>query len=182
MEAQTLLVLTGPESSGKSSLASWLAQHLQAPLVAEVARGYLAAKPTPEYGPNDLQSIATQQSQAELRALSGGAPVVVADTDQQILRLWWAEKYPNIRNAVESQLPRDANTLRRVYLLCYPDLAWEPDPLRENPHDRMRLFRLQLRALEQENAEFRVVWGEGQIRHNRALHYVREVLDQSFGS
>jgi hypothetical protein len=27
-----------------------------------------------------------------------------------------------------------------VYLLCYPDLPWEPDPVRENPTIREYLF------------------------------------------
>ena len=33
---------------------------------------------------------------------------------------------------------------RGLYLLCYPDLAWELDPLRENANDRLRLFEIYL--------------------------------------
>ena len=33
------------------------------------------------------------------------------------------------------------------YFLCKPDIPWEPDPLRENPEDRERLFKLYERGL-----------------------------------
>ena len=34
------------------------------------------------------------------------------------------------------------------YLLCYPDVPWKEDPLRENPHDRKRIFDLYLTELK----------------------------------
>jgi nicotinamide riboside kinase len=142
--------------------------------VPEVARAYLESKPTPGYGPTDVEAIAVQQLQAEQNALAGGAPVIVADTDQRILQLWWAEKYPGLTSGFENCV--DKQDPQRHYLLCYPDLAWEPDPLRENPQDRQRLFRLQLQALEHDNANFRVVWGRGAIRERRAWHYVKHEL------
>lgn len=163
-------VVTGAESSGKSTLASALAQHFDVPLVPEVARSYLHAKRGPDYGPDDVRAIAREQSQVEAQTLQTGAPaVVIADTDQRVIDLWWQEKYP----ALDSGFERAANEqLERYYLLCYPDLPWEADPLRENPHDRLRLYRLQCQALVRDNAMFRVIWGHGEIRTKRAWHWV----------
>ena len=50
------LCLTGPESSGKTTLAACLAQVLDAVVVDEVARGYLAGRRS--YGREDLLRIA----------------------------------------------------------------------------------------------------------------------------
>ena len=170
---QTLLVVTGPESSGKSTLAKTLAERLGVPLVPEVARAYLDAKTTPDYGPEDLQAIAREQRQVELLALGGSGkrgapPLVVADTDQRVIDLWWREKYPT-REAAFAQIPAAPE---RYYLLSYPDLPWQADPQRENPHDRLRLFQAQHQALVADQQDFRVIWGSGPIRAARALHCV----------
>lgn len=189
--AKHLFVLTGPESTGKSTLGYWLAQRLSAPFVPEVARNYLSqqlthpdnantkSNETYTYGPDDLRAIAIQQQHAESAALTGDATVVVADTDQRVIQLWWAERFPDLpsdfhKAGVSEQLP-----VKRSYLLCYPDLVWEPDPLRENPNDRLRLFKQQLHKLEQDQARFRVIWGHGSMRNNRAWYYVNQVLAQS---
>jgi len=172
---QKLFVVTGAESSGKSTLANTLAERLGVPLVPEVARAYLEAKATPGYAPEDLQAIALEQRQAERLTLTrsrqhGVPPMVVADTDQRVIDLWWQEKYPTL----EAGFAEPAGTPERYYLLCYPDLPWRPDPLRENPHDRMRLFHLQRQALVTDRQSFRVIWGRGRIRTERAMHYVRQ--------
>jgi len=130
--------------------------------------------------PADLQAIALQQRQQEQRALErsgadGVPPIVVADTDQRVIDLWWREKYP----ALEAGFARPAAIPERYYLLCYPDLPWQPDPLRENPHDRLRLFHLQRQELVADGENFRVIWGRGQIRTERALHYVNNRLRAS---
>lgn len=185
---QLLVVVTGAESSGKTTLANWLAQRLEAPLVPEVARDYLESKAPPAggenlaagYGPADVRAIALEQRRCELATLKpaaagqDGPGVVVADTDQRVINLWWEEKF-GARDAAFELVPTPEN-VKRYYLLCYPDLPWVADPLRENPHDRLRLFRAQLRALEHDQTRFDIVWGLGSVRNARALHHLQQVL------
>src|SRR5690606_1735292 len=65
-----VVCVTGPESTGKTTLATELAAALAAPLVAEVSRRYLAGRSG--YGPEDVLAIAREQQAAEQRALAAG--------------------------------------------------------------------------------------------------------------
>lgn len=138
-----LLVTTGPESSGKTTLAHTLGQALQAPLVEECSRGYLHRKlaqdPSWRYQEADLLAIARLQRAAEARALHGAPSHVVCDTDLMVIRIWSLEKYQRLAPDLE-QVITQSLAQPRLFLLCSPDMPWEPDPLRENPGDRWRLF------------------------------------------
>ena len=56
------IVITGPESSGKTTLAQALAAHYRVPWVAEYARDYLERLTQP-YQEKDLLAIAQGQMQ-----------------------------------------------------------------------------------------------------------------------
>ena len=177
-------VVVGPESCGKTTLAQQLSQALGAPVVPEVAREYLvgrlskSAQQPVAYDADDLLQIAVQQVAAEegvcAQTTSG---LVVADTDLVVIEIWWLEKF-GTPTAEFRALQRSRAGQRRCYLLCYPDLAWEPDPLRENPSDRVRLFQRYLELLEQTGSDYRVIWGVGEQRRRRALAYLREYETQ----
>jgi len=172
-------VVTGPESAGKTTLAQWLAEIYAAPLVPEVAREYLQGRT--EYNSTDVEAITRLQQAAEnevlAQALASAAPVVFADTDYQILSLWWKERFAAENGEFEPASPARPN-VSLAYLLCYPDLKWQPDPLRENPFDRDRLFGLHLQMLERQEAQFRVIWGQGAFRQRLALNYVEATLGE----
>jgi len=134
------VAIVGAESSGKTTLALALGRARGGVVVGEFARTYLEQH-GPAYVEADLLTIAQGQAGAEDAAVGqaarNGAPLVVCDTDMITLRIWGEEKFarcdPWIREASEHR-PYD------LWLLCRPDIPWEPDPLRENPHDRDRLF------------------------------------------
>lgn len=170
---QQLFVVTGPESAGKSTLAQQLADWLKAPLVPEVARDYLQRQPAQpaQYEAADVVAIAQLQQQAEDQALSADAPIVIADTDFYVLALWWQERFAASHGNFPVPVP-ERNNIDVAYLLCYPDIAWQPDPLRENPFDRDRLFARQMHMLDQSAANYRVVWGQGVFRRRLARQYI----------
>jgi nicotinamide riboside kinase len=169
MEAHTGLVLcvTGAECTGKTTLAESLAAAFSAPLVPEVARSYLAGRDG--YGPDDVLAIARLQLEAEREALAGGAPVVVADTDLTVIQVWWEEKYGALDPWLAEAL---AARSERRYLLTRPDLPWQPDPLRESPHDRERLHVRYREILEGGPFPVYEVTGSGEARFTGALYQV----------
>lgn len=168
---KTMLICTGPESSGKTTLAGDLAQELEAPLVTEQSRAYLQGRVG--YQPSDLLNIARLQQQAEIDAIRQH-DLVVADTDLQVIRIWWREKYgPHPRQLHQPVFSPD--TLRRVYLLCAPDMAWQPDPLRENPADRDRLFTLYEQDCRRLQLEFRILHGLREQRLKRVIDLLAEL-------
>ena len=167
-----IFVLTGPESTGKTSLARSLADRFRAGFVKEQARGYLEGRSG--YLPSDLLAIADFQSAAEEAVAE--RDVGIADTDLQVVSIWWREKYgvlpTKLARAYRDQSPR-------CYLLCEPDIKWQADPLRENPSDRERLFELYKQDLELRGLPFAIVSGDGDARFDCAEAALINWLDRT---
>jgi nicotinamide riboside kinase len=162
--------LTGPESSGKSTLARQLAAELAVPLVEEVARDYLSGRL--DYTARDVLHIAELQVTQEQAMRAATRGILICDTDISVIQIWWQEKYGDLVAEVEAAL---AARPPRVYLLLEPDLPWQPDPLRENPVDRARLFDSYVASLEDSGFPFRVVAGQGEARFRSALASLAEL-------
>ena len=166
-----IIVITGPESCGKTQLAEQLSAELSLPVIHENARSYIQSiASNPHYKPSDLVELLKLQL-----ILEEGADNRILDTDLLTLIIWWREKYGPVpaifQAAMRSQSPRH-------YLLCAPDIAWQPDPLRENPSDRERLFELYQHELELRNLPFDVVCGIGQSRLDCALTVLEKGLSR----
>ena len=177
-EPGLVVCLTGPESTGKSTLAADISQALAVPLVAEVAREHIRGLQDggrASYRAQDLLDIAKAQLLAEQNALAEGTGLVVCDTDLQVIQIWWQEKFGELDPWLCDALSR--RTPRR-YLLMAPDLPWEPDPLRESPDDRHRLFNRYLQALRAEDHPFAEVFGTGSARFECAMACVQDWLSE----
>lgn len=171
------IVITGPESSGKTTLAQDLAAHYGTAWVHEAARNYLAARTASgsagAYEEGDLLAIARFQLRVEdgcAAAIGKEDPqLLFCDTDLITIRIWGEEKYgrsdPWIVERTE-QRPYD------LWLLCAPDMPWEPDPLRENPHDRDRLFTVYERTLQRLKKPYVVMRGDRDARLRAAVHAI----------
>ena len=159
-----IISIVGPECTGKTALARALGEHFGVGFVAEYARDYLGTRT--DYAPTDLAAIARGQAALEADSLAACGSPVILDTDVLVIRVWWQEKYgalPDwLRRAFAAQAPRH-------YLLTAPDLPWEPDPLRESPFDRERLFEVYRATLAEESLRFDVVRGTGAARLRCAL-------------
>ena len=179
-EPGLVVCLTGPESTGKSTLAADLSEALAVPLVPELAREYLQevlSSSRKAYSSDDLLTIAKAQLAAEQNALAEGTGLVVCDTDLQVIQIWWEERFGNVhpwlRDALSQRTPR-------CYLLMAPDLPWQPDPLRESPDDRRRLFNCYLKTLRAEDHPFAEVFGSGSARFKRAMSCIQDWLSQPY--
>lgn len=160
------IVITGPESSGKTTLAQALAAHYRVPWVAEYARDYLERLTQP-YQEADLLRIAQGQVQREDEAARANPPLLICDTSLLVIYVWSHYRYGRCHPWIEEQLvhrPVDR------YLLCRPDLPWQPDPQRENPNDRAELFVLYQEALCDKS--YTVVSGQGKARLEVALRSI----------
>ncbi|WKZ66038.1 MAG: ATP-binding protein [Flavobacteriales bacterium] len=153
------IAIVGPESSGKTTLALELSERLGAAAVPEAARAFLTGLGRP-YAEADLLTIAKLQvEREELEAdASGrsGSGLLLCDTDLLTIRIWSEEKFGRCDPWIVAECERRRYDL---WLLCRPDIPWEPDPLRENPHDRERLFVAYASRLQRLARPFRIIEG-----------------------
>jgi len=174
------IVVTGPESSGKTLLARDLAANLQLRWTPEFARYYVAYLGRP-YVQEDLITIYRGQQAWEnyqlekvkndIGAKSPTLPALVCDTDWTVVRIW--EKYvfksPSILPVTDWELAENT-----FYLLCSPDFPWQPDPLREHPEERWQLFELYQELLQERNLPHLLLQGEHTSRLATAITEVRK--------
>ena len=135
------VAIVGPESTGKTTLARYLANRYNGLFVPEYAREYMENLHRP-YTYEDVETIARQQieqisivnCQLPTKKTSG---LVFFDTELIITKVWFEHKYNKCPEWLLEALHRYPMD---VYLLCYPDIEWVPDPVRENPDIRLELF------------------------------------------
>jgi nicotinamide riboside kinase len=161
------VVITGPESTGKSALTMHLAQTFDAPYALEFARSYLEQLGRP-YSQTDLLAIA--QGQTLWNTPPAGADLFFCDTDLLNIQIWSHFKFGFCDAAITAAATQQLPTL---YLLCDVDLPWEADPLREHPHQRKLLFDLHLRAVAATGIPFKIISGIGPKRLKAAEDAVR---------
>ena len=159
------VVLTGPESTGKTQLAAQLAREFGCLWTPEIAREYLTEHGA-GYGPEDVRTMARLQAERSAELAASSAQLVFDDTDVLTHRIWYREKYGERDPELEA-MPLEGD----LYLLCAPDLAWAADPLREHPKesDRARHFKLYKTELEYSKKTYAVVSGQGSARKVNAM-------------
>lgn len=164
------VVITGPESSGKTTLAQQLAEVLDCHWVPEFAREYLDGIDR-DYRESDLLLIAKGQIKLEDSFSIKADQYLICDTDLLTIKIWSEYKYqccdPFILNELE-------NRIYELYFLCTPDVPWQPDPIRENPNDRDQLFIRYEEELLFYKKNYIIIKGTEQQRLQNALNVIKE--------
>lgn len=164
--------ITGPESSGKTWLTKKLADHYNTHFVEEYAREYLEIHGA-DYVIEDVVNIARGQLEREDETAKMCKDLLFCDTDLLVTKIWCEVVYGKCPEWIEHQFN---NHVYDLYLLCFPDIPWEPDPLRENPDDRDMLFELYQSVLIEKGLPFKVVKGLGDVRLKNAITFVSEIM------
>jgi len=151
------IIVTGPESSGKTTLCKALSEHYNLPFTKEFAREYLTDLGK-NYLQEDLLEIAKGQLENE-QLITNNQQISLHDTDLITLKIWSDYKYDNCNNWILEQIEKQ-KVENRFYLLCKPDLKWDYDPLRENPTNRNELLEIYKQELENLGHKFLIIKGE----------------------
>lgn len=168
------IAVTGPESSGKSSLCRELAEHYRTKWVPEFSRMYLTAKKG-KYIQQDLTKILKGQLAMEQRMEGKANKLLFCDTEPINFLIWSDVKFGKI----DSALIDLAYSVRyNYYILCYPDLEWEPDSLREEPTEqgRIELFNQFRNYLDADNKQYIII--RGTLRKNVAISAIDNFMLQ----
>ena len=151
------IIVTGPESSGKTTLCKAISEHYNLPFTKEFAREYLTDLGK-NYLQEDLLEIAKGQFENE-QLTANKHQISLHDTDLITLKIWNNYKYGNCDNWILEQIEKQ-KVENRFYLLCKPDLKWDYDPLRENPTNRNELLEIYKQELENLGHKFLIIKGE----------------------
>ena len=165
MKKSVKIAITGPESSGKSTISNWLSQQINGTYCEEFARSYLTDKIS--YGQQDLVEIT--KGQLEIWANADPKKHLIADTELIVIEIWSRWKYKNCDDLITSQIMKQDFDL---YFLCKPDIPWIYDPLRESPNEREELYKIYYDTLTNYELHFYVL--EGSLLNRQRL--VKQVL------
>lgn len=164
------IVITGPESTGKSWLTENLAKHYKTAWVPEFARDYIANLRR-DYHQNDIQYIAQKQIEKEEEQARKASRFLFCDTSMLVTKIWSDFVFGNCPSWIERQLN---NHVYDLYLLCNVDTPWEDDPLREHPDKRQTLFSMYENELKQRNFPFEIISGLGTKRLNNSIQAIEK--------
>ncbi len=166
------VVLTGPESTGKSTLSKKLAAHYQTVCVPEYARSYIAALDRP-YNSEDILQIAKGQLKLEDEFSSKASKILFSDTALLVPKIWSEVAYGFCPDWIENQLISREYDL---YLLMSPDIDWKPDPQREHPHFRVQLFEMYKDVLQKLHTPYVIIEGTYKNRLEMAIQAIDDII------
>jgi NadR type nicotinamide-nucleotide adenylyltransferase len=169
------VILTGPESTGKTELALKLADKYNTLYVPEYAREYIEKLNRP-YNYADIEHIAKYQVRQMKDYSSRNLKILFVDTYLLITRVWfdWVfNKYPGWLDEEFIETKRD------LYLLCKPDIPWYPDNVRENGGEkRDALFGIYENELKRYGMHYRYVSGTGKNRIVNASEHIERFISE----
>jgi len=173
---QIRIAVTGPESTGKTTLARQLAETFNGRFIPEFAREYIENLPH-HYTFEDVENIAKTQIEQYRLSLESSNEFFFFDTWLIITKVWFNWVYQRIPEWLEAEI---LNCPMDLYLLCLPDLPWEADPVRENGgENRIRLYEQYRDQLVHYGFNFVEIGGTDEARLNNAISAIRKFYDQN---
>lgn len=159
------IALIGPESTGKTTLASQLSEYFNTNWVPEYGREHFLLKEG-KLTLDDISTIAYTQIEQEKEALLHANKLMFCDTDLIVTQIW-SEIYFN-------ECPDwiiDYNKTQRydLYLLMNIDIPWIDDGTREFPNLREYHFNRLKEELERLGYPYKIISGSNNQRLKNAI-------------
>ena len=170
------VVLYGPESTGKSSLAKELANYYDTVYVKEFSRRYAEtkAKDNQLITKNDVLPIAIGQMLSENELLNKANKLLICDTDLLETKVYSEFYYDGFcPELVKKYALKNTYDL---YFLTYIDTPWEADSIRDQPNSRMQMFSAFEQALINSKKEYCIVKGSFEERMDICKSQINELL------
>jgi NadR type nicotinamide-nucleotide adenylyltransferase len=158
------ICVTGPESTGKTTLARQLAEWANTEWVPEASRIHAErvrrTLTAADVAPIARVHIALADAGAVM-AWARGSALVVLDTDLVSTVIYARHYYGKVPRWLERvERARRAH----LYLLCDVDVPWVPDGVRDRPANRQAMFDTFRHALARRGAKTVIVRGDWETR------------------
>lgn len=171
------VVLTGSESTGKTTLARRLAEHYEVEWVPEFVRDYADRKQGllvfDDHAPIAHGQISLED-EYRTRAAEVNAPLLLQDTDLLSTAVYCAHYYARcpvwITDAARARRPD-------LYLLLDIDIPWTADPQRDRGHMREEMQAQFLEAVQRSGSPFVLISGDREERFEKARAAIDDLLN-----
>ncbi|MEO6730445.1 MAG: ATP-binding protein [Ferruginibacter sp.] len=178
------IVILGPESTGKTTLCTQLAEHYKTLWVKEYAREFLITNGTHytfdnlleiAQGQLALEDVAMLQLETSLVSGKASSKVLIIDTNMYVLKVWCEFVFGKAHQWI---LDKIVERKYDLYLLCDIDLPWIKDELREYPdlQTRQKLYHIYKNLLVNQTVPWVTVNGNYEERLKKAIEAVNEIL------
>jgi NadR type nicotinamide-nucleotide adenylyltransferase len=160
------IVVTGPESTGKTELSNNLAKRLNCVFIPEYAREYVENLGK-KYTYSDVENIARYQIKQEKLFEEKVSNILIFDTWLIVTKVWFDLVFGKCPDWVVSHIK-----LSKIdfFLVCNTDLPWIFDPVRENGGEkREQLLELYCKEIKSFGFNYGLVEGFGPKRIENAL-------------
>ena len=179
------IAIFGPESTGKTTLATQLAEYYKTVWVPEFARDYLQEKLDSGRGIcdiDDMLPIAYGQTKIENESALIANRYLFCDTNLLVTKVF-SELYYNF---CDSLLDKAARTHQYdLFFLTDIDVPWEDDGLRDSPEGRESVFEVFKQSLIDNRKPFITISGDKETRLKVAVAIVENLtvaLQMGFSS
>lgn len=164
------ILITGPESTGKTTISKYIASQFKGHYIPEFAREYLE-KNGPSYEEKDLLFFAKETLKSYQEKFQNN--IQVFDTSLIDIVVWSLYKYDRCDPVIiqhTSQIHFD------LIFLTTPKVAWKADPLRENENNRDELYKLFIKQMKKFNLAFTTLYAKRNQRENQVKRIIEEFL------
>jgi NadR type nicotinamide-nucleotide adenylyltransferase len=163
-----IVVVTGSESTGKTTLAADLARRLGGLFVPEYARRYADSKlETGEaLDASDVEPIARGTIALHDRVMKNARGLVVLDTDLVSTAVYARHYYGECPPWIDQSVRERHGDL---YLLCDIDVPWVPGPHRDRPDARPEIHAMFAEAVKALGVPTVLIQGSWEDRFSAAL-------------
>jgi nicotinamide riboside kinase len=179
------IAIFGPESTGKTTLATQLAEYYKTVWVPEFARDYLQQKLDNGRGicdVNDMLPIAYGQTKLENESVLVANKYLFCDTNLLVTKVF-SELYYDFCDPSLDKAARDHQY--DLFFLTDIDVPWEDDGLRDSPKGRETVFEVFKQSLIDNKKPFITISGDKETRLKKAVAIIENLtmaLQMGFSS
>ena len=170
------IAVVGPESTGKSTMAHYLAKELNTLCVPEYARFYCEDLNRQYTLEDEVNMFHGQRALEEAVASKVTNNILICDTTILTVKIWCDHLFKHTPENIIEEIRKSKYDL---YLLMDIDLPWEDDPLRDFPTEREHFMNIWKDELDALNANYYIISGTGQERLQNGLKISINFIDQN---
>lgn len=172
------VVVFGPESTGKSTLAMQLAKNYQTIFVPEYSRIYaemqlLAKRPLTK---DDVIEIAHGQQNLERQLSAKANNILFCDTDLLETKVYSEMYYDGYCPPLLEEFAKTETC--DLYLLTSVDIPWVADNIRDKPQNRVEQFDIFEKALKTYNKPYEIIKGNETERLQNAIKFIDKLIKE----